>query len=283
MNTVWTSLYESVFKIHHVYADGIKTRCLEAGSGEPLILLHGTGGHLEAYCRNIAEHAKHFHVYAIDMVGHGFSDKPYGVDYEIPVYTKHLKDFMDALGIPRASVSGESLGGWVAAWFAWQYPDRVNKIVLNTAGGLSMYPEVMERIRTLTMAAVQNPTKEVVRKRLEFLMLNPDDVTDEMVDIRRSIYLQPDFDKAMERILCLQIPEIRKRNMFTDEQLRAIKAPACVIWTTHDPTAPKEIGQKFAELIPQSEFYLMEDCAHWPQYEQAEVFNRIQVDFLKKV
>ncbi len=282
MDTVWTNLSNSNFKLHFVDAKGIKTRCLEAGSGEPLILLHGTGGHLEAYCRNIVEHAKHFHVYAIDMIGHGFTDKPDDEDYELPVYTKHLKDFMDAAGIESAYVSGESLGGWVAAWFAWEYPDRVSKIILNTSGGLSMYPEVMDRIRTLTMAAVQNPTKEVVRKRLEFLMLDPQDVTDELVEIRRSIYLQPNFDKVMERILCLQVPEIRKRNMFTDEQLRSIKAPACVVWTTHDPTAPKEIGLKFAELIPQSEFHLMEDCAHWPQYEQAEIFNRLQIDFLKK-
>ncbi|NRF94380.1 alpha/beta fold hydrolase [Paenibacillus frigoriresistens] len=281
MDTVWTNLNNSSFKHHFVDANGIKTRCLEVGSGEPLILLHGTGGHLEAYSRNIVEHAKHFHVYAIDMIGHGFTDKPFDKDYDIPVYTKHLKDFMDAVGIDSASISGESLGGWVAAWFAWEYPEKINKIILNTSGGLSMYPEVMERIRTLTMAAVQNPTREVVRKRLEFLMLNPEDVTEELVEIRRTIYLQPNFDKVMERVLCLQIPEIRKRNMFTEDQLRAIKAPTCIIWTTHDPTAPKEIGQKFADLIPNSEFHVMEDCAHWPQYEQAEIFNKIHLDFLK--
>ncbi len=282
MDFIWTNLFDCDFKLHFMNANGVRTRVLEAGSGEPLILLHGTGGHLEAYCRNIVEHAKHFHVYAIDMIGHGFTDKPTDRDYEMPVYTKHLKDFMDAAGIERASISGESLGGWVAAYFAWEYPERVNKIVLNTAGGLSMYPEVMERIRTLTLAAAQNPTREVVRKRMEFLMLDPNDVTDEMVEVRYSIYQLPGFAKAIERVLCLQIPEIRQRNMFSEDQLRAIKAPACVIWTTHDPTAPKEIGQKFAELIPTSEFHLLEDCAHWPQYEQAEEFNRIHLEFLKK-
>jgi 2-hydroxy-6-oxonona-2,4-dienedioate hydrolase len=140
----------------------------------------------------------------------------------------------------------------------------------------------MERIRTLTMAAVHNPTREVIRKRLEFVMLDPADVSEELVEIRRSIYQQPDFDKVMERILCLQIPEGRQRNMFTEDQLRSIQAPTCVVWTTHDPTAPVSIGQKFAELIPQSEFHVMEDCAHWPQFEQAEIFNEIQLDFLNK-
>lgn len=283
MDTVWTNLFKTQFQLKFYDAKGIKTRCLEAGEGEPLIMLHGTGGHLEAYCRNIAAHvAANFHVYAIDMIGHGFTDKVYGKDLTIPVYTEHLLDFMDAVGIERASLSGESLGGWVAAWFAWEHPERVNKIVLNTAGGLTMYPEVMKRIKSLTMEAVQNPTEQNVRKRLEFLMHDPASVTDELVAIRRAIYQLPGMVQSMERILCLQEKEIREQYIFSEEQLRSIQAPACVIWTTHDPTAPVEIGKKFADLIPVSEFHVIENSGHWPQFEAADVFNRIQIDFLKR-
>lgn len=283
LDTVWTSLSQIEFQVKFYDVKGIKTRCLEAGEGEPVIFLHGTGGHLEAYSRNIVAHVQnHFRVYAIDMIGHGFTDKVYDRDLTIPVYTDHLLNFMDVVGLGRASISGESLGGWVAAWFAWEHPDRVNKIVLNTAGGLTMYPEVMQRIKTLTMEAVRDPSVENVRKRLEFLMYDPQNVTDELIEIRRAIYQLPNMVQNTERILCLQEKDIRQKYLFTDEQLRSIQAPTCVIWTTHDPTAPVDIGRRFADLIRVSEFHVLDNCGHWPQFEAADEFNRIQIDFLKR-
>lgn len=283
MSSIWTHVYKNDFQLKFYDVKGIKTRCLEAGSGEPLILLHGIGGHLEAYARNITAHAENgFHVYAIDMIGHGFTDKVIDYDLTLPVYTEHLLNFMDTVGIDKASISGESLGGWVAGWFAWEHPERVNKIVLNTSGGLTMYPEVMKRLKTLTLAAIENPEYETVKKRLEFLMHDPADVSDELVKVRQSIYEQPDMLEGAERILCLQEKEIRQKYLFTEEQLTSIQAPACIIWTDHDPTAAAEIGEKFSNLIPNSEFHLMKGCGHWPQYEDAETFNQIHIDFLQK-
>lgn len=89
----------------------MRTRYLSAGNPDQplLILIHGTGGHLEAYSRNIAAHAEHFWTVAIDLVGHGLSDKPAG-DYEIKDYTRHVIDVIRALGRDKAHVSGESLG-----------------------------------------------------------------------------------------------------------------------------------------------------------------------------
>jgi len=110
MSTVWLSLTGVPFAQRYYNAGGIKTRCVEAGEGDPLILLHGIGGHAETYVRNLEAHAQHFRTMAIDMIGHGFTDKP-DTPYTIPVYVKHLLDFMDAAGIKRAHLSGESLGG----------------------------------------------------------------------------------------------------------------------------------------------------------------------------
>ena len=111
----------------------MRTRVLQAGSGPDLILLHGTGGHLEAYARDIAGLAREFRVTAYDMVGHGWSDLP-DTPYTIDVLSDHLIGLMDALGISRAHLSGESLGGWVTAWTAAYHPDRVDRLVLNTPG-----------------------------------------------------------------------------------------------------------------------------------------------------
>jgi 2-hydroxy-6-oxonona-2,4-dienedioate hydrolase len=87
----------------------------------------------------------------------------------------------------------------------------------------------------------------------------------------------------MEHILCLQNMDIRMRNVLTDKSLSAIKAPALVIWTDHDPTAPIAIGERFCAAIPNAEpLVVMADCAHWPQWEKADDFNRLHLAFLAK-
>lgn len=115
----WSDLRAGSFEQGYLDAGGIRTRYLRAGRrGAPvLVLLHGTGGHAEAYTRNLLAHGEHFDTWAIDMVGHGWSDKPL-VPYEIDVYVEHLKDVLGALGCAKAHISGESLGGWVGAHFA---------------------------------------------------------------------------------------------------------------------------------------------------------------------
>src|SRR5690606_35965644 len=102
----------------YIDAGGIRTRYVRAGrvGAPPLVLLHGTTGHVQAYAHSLAAHAEHFDVIAIDMVGHGFTDKP-ELRYEIDDYVQHLSDVLDAFGLERAMISGQSLGGWVAGRF----------------------------------------------------------------------------------------------------------------------------------------------------------------------
>lgn len=278
--SLWPELSEGEFSLGYINAGGIRTRILSAGrTGDPLVFLHGTGGHLEAFVRNIIPHASRFRTYAIDMVGHGFTDKP-DKPYEINDYVSHLEAVLDALKVERAHISGESLGGWVAAAFAARRQNRVIKVVLNTAGGLTANPEVMNRIYTLSMAAVRNPNSEAVRKRLEFLMYDPSRVSDDLVEMRLRIYAQPGFERAMENILCLQKMEFRQRNLLPENELRGIKAKTLVLWTDHDPTAPVSVGEKFAKLIPDARLEVMTGCGHWPQFEDAPTFNRLHMEFL---
>ena len=279
--SIWMDLIGQTFTQRFIDVGGIRTRVVEAGEpGRPVVvLIHGTGGHAEAYSRNMGAHARHFHVFAIDLVGHGYSDKP-AQRYEIDDYVEHLRAFLDAIGAPKAHISGESLGGWVAAAFALKYPGRVDRLVLNTAGGLTAFPEVMERIETVTRAAVRSPKWETVKARLEFLMEDKSKVTDDLVAVRLHIYSQPGFADIMERILCLQEMDIRQRNLITPAAFATIKAPTFVLWTEHDPTAPPEVGQKIASYIAGAQFFCMANCGHWPQFEDPETFNRVHVNFL---
>ncbi|MFV3126850.1 alpha/beta fold hydrolase [Niveispirillum sp. KHB5.9] len=279
---LWPEIARGSIRLGYVQAGPIRTRYVEAGDAgadEAVVFIPGTGGHLEAFTRNLLPHAEQHRTIALDMIGHGYSDKP-DHDYEIRHYVRHLLDFCDALGLARIHVHGESLGGWIAAQFAIDHPDRVATLTLNTAGGLNTDPAVMQRVYNVTMKAVAEASPATVRARLEWLMHDPKRVTDDLVELRLAIYTQPGFLRAMEHILCLQNMEIRMRNVLTDESLSRITAPTLVIWTDHDPTAPVATGERFARAIPDARLVIMDDCAHWPQWEKADAFNRLHLDFL---
>lgn len=279
--SVWSDLQGVAFEQGYLDVGGIRTRYLRAGDPDKpvLMLLHGSGGHAEAYVRNLEAHAEHFWTWSIDMLGHGYTDKP-GHPLEIPHYVAHLMSFLDAMGAERASLSGESLGGWVAARAAVDYPGRVDRLVLNTAGGSQADPEVMQRIITLSMAAAENPSWETVQARIKWLMADKSKNYDDLVASRQRVYRQPGFVSAMRDIMALQDPEIRARNLLGPAEYGAITAPTLVLWTSDDPTADVTEGRRIASMIPGARFELMPGCGHWPQYEDAKTFNRLQLDFL---
>lgn len=278
--TIWLHLYDTPFRLDYVVAGGVKTRYLEAGEGPPLLLLHGTGGHLEAYARNLRGLSQTFRVIAYDMVGHGFSDKP-DRPYTVDFYVEHLLSLMDTLGLSRAHLSGESLGGWVAAWLAAHHPERVDGLVLNTPGNITAKPDVMARIRELSLRAVREASPATIRERLEFLMHDKGQVTEELVQVRLAIYTQPGFLKAMENILVLQDPEVRRRYTWNPEWCGRIRARTLILWTDHDPTGTLEEGRLLQSWIPGSELRVIHGAGHWPQWEKPEEFNRLHEEFLR--
>jgi 2-hydroxy-6-oxonona-2,4-dienedioate hydrolase len=280
--TVWTALTGQSLTLRHVQVGPWSTRVLEAGTGdETLVLMHGTGGHLEAYARNIVAFAQHYRVVAYDYPGHGYTTHA-SADLELADYVDHLAALLDVLGVHRAKLCGESLGGWVAMKFAAAHPHRVDKLVLNTPGGTMSNPDVMERIRQLSQAAADDPTPEHIRTRLEWLMADPATVTDELVAIRRAIYSRPGFAGSMRHILCLQDPEIRRRNLVTDAEFQRIPGPALVIWTSDDPSGPAAAGMEMADKISEGRFDLIKGAGHWPQFEQSELFNDMVLAFLSE-
>ncbi|KAA9150604.1 alpha/beta fold hydrolase [Microbacterium lushaniae] len=277
--TLWTELAGLDYSVTHVDVDGWSTRVLETGEGEPLVLMHGTGGHLEAFIPNLRALGAQHRVIAYDFPGHGWSSLA-DRDLEIDDYIDHLVGLLDALGVARVHLSGESLGGWVAVKFAARHPERVDRMILNTPGGTMATPEVMERIRALSQAAADDPSPERIRTRLEWLMADPASVTDELVEVRRAIYARPGFADSMRHILCLQDPEIRRRNLVLEDELAAVQAPTVVVWTSNDPSGPAKTGMDMAEKIPGARFAYIDEAGHWPQWEQRDVFDALALEFL---
>ncbi len=278
--SIWGELANLDHQLRHVDVHGVRTRVLQAGSGPDLVLLHGTGGHLEAYARDIAGLAEDFRVTAYDMVGHGWSelpDRPYTID----VLSDHLVGLLDALDISRAHLSGESLGGWVTAWTAAYHPDRVARLVLNTPGNIANKPEVMARMRDSTMAAVQDPSDATVRRRVEFLFWDTSQVTDELVNLRRSVYSRPGFVQAITNTLVLQDPEIRRDFAWDPSWVRRITAPTLLLWTDHDPTGGLDEAAMLLDWLPDARLHVITDAGHWPQWEKVEVYLAAHRAFLR--
>src|SRR5712691_7108004 len=113
---------------------GFKLHYLEAGSGPAVVLLHGLGGDGSRWRPNVEPLAKDFHVFALDQIGFGQSDKPLA-NYNTGMLAEFLVDFLKAAGLPRASLGGNSMGAGVALYTAVHYPQVVDRIVLADGGG----------------------------------------------------------------------------------------------------------------------------------------------------
>lgn len=289
--TMWIDLMGAEVKYYDV--GGVRTRAIEAGDGPPLVLLHGIGGHAEAYARNVVPLAEAgYHVYAIDMIGHGLTDKP-AQPYSTGRFAEHVLGFIDAIGADQVTLEGESIGGWTAGWLAVHHGDRLRALILNTPSGIAIdedgrdidaaeYQEKRTELRKRTLAALDNPSRETVKSRLEWLVLDPGDVTEELLESRVRIYEQPEFITAQRRYWSEDVSLEGDTELLTRERLGRIDVPTLVLWTSHDPFLPWTVGRQVHQAIPGAEWVMLEGCGHWPQWEVRDEFNSTLVEFMQK-
>jgi 2-hydroxy-6-oxonona-2,4-dienedioate hydrolase len=266
-----------------------RTRLVEAGEGPPLFLLHGTGGHLENWARNIMPLARHFRVIAPDFLWHGLSQtEPFDPEI-VPPLVDQIVDLMDHLGIESAAFNGQSMGGWVAMQFALRHPDRVRALVLTTtqgylpdAGAVPGYaePDWSQNLPT-TLEALRNPSFENIKIRMARIVADPARLTDEAVLIRQRIYAQPDLARAQEAFNreYLGMGPASRAHMVTDAMARRIACPTLVYWGEKNRTPPA-LGQHIAATIPGGRFHCAADTGHWAQFESADEHNAVVARFL---
>ncbi|MFC5750189.1 alpha/beta fold hydrolase [Actinomadura rugatobispora] len=272
-------------------AAGWRTRSIEAGDGDAVILMGGLTGHAEAFLRNIVPLSERgLRIYAIDALGHGLTARPTDVTYHAPAFTRHLIGFLDAIGAERAHLVGQSLGGWTALYTALKHPDRVGKLVSVTGAGLLLSDpdrvteskKVHAQVKAVTTKAATAPTRQSVRERLEWLMVDPATVTDELVECRYRYYTLPGAEEALAKLVAEQPSQANRVHMLGENDLARIEHDTLVLWTDHNPTTPAEVGRRAAEILPRAAFDMITGAGHWPMFEQPDQFNRIVGDFLTK-
>jgi 2-hydroxy-6-oxonona-2,4-dienedioate hydrolase len=266
-----------------------RSRIIEFGAGPPLILLHGTGGHAENWVRNIKPLGAHFRVIAPDFLWHGASDTD-GFEPEImPGLVGQVLDIMDALGIARAHVEGQSLGGWVAALLAMRHPERVQKLILTVpmgylpdAGAIPGYaPMDFGPLRAASLACLADPNWTAMRTRVERLVADPAIVPDEAIAVRQRFYQDPAVNAAQVQVITHYLGgEAPLRHALTDAGLRGITHPTLVYWGEKNLTPPV-LGERIAAQIPGARYHCNPATGHWAQFENHADHDRVVLDFLQ--
>ncbi|WP_067461007.1 alpha/beta fold hydrolase [Actinomadura macra] len=263
-----------------------KHRIIECGEGDALVLIHGVGGSAESWARNVRRLAEHFHVIAVDALYHGLSDKkPWSAELEPELQADAVADLLDALGVEWAHLEGESMGGGIAFEFAKKYPARCGGVILNVPyiarsaleSDASRSPN--NELMRLSREAIKNPSRETMRRRLNWLVKEPDRMTEEMLDLRAELYSRPGLREAMALMHHLDVSR-PPSDVWQEEDFATFVPDVLVLWSSHNPGKGAGFGEWLAGLFPDAGFYVVEDAAHWPQWERPAEHDTVVVKFL---
>lgn len=250
---------------------GQKIHYVEAGSGPTVILLHGLGGSTQTWQFNTGPLAEKFHVVVPDQIGFGKSDKPL-VNYRIRTYVDFLDQFCKQLKIERATLVGNSMGGWIAAAFTAAFPDRVDKLVLVDAAGYTPPKDLDTRV----FFALNPTTREAMKVLTAKVFYNKAFQTDAAIDTAIAARLAAGDGFTIKSIT----ESIIRGEDFLDDTVKTIKRPTLIVWGREDGLTPLADGERFQKDIVGSKLVVIDQCAHVPNLEKPGEFNAAVIKFL---
>lgn len=271
-----------------VRAGGYKTHYIEAGDGEVVLLVHGAGPGASgefAWGRAVAALGRYGRAIALDLVGFGLSEKPADVLYSHQLFVRHVAAFLDVLCVERVSVVGNSVGAYVAAKYALDYPERVKKLLLVSSGTIAMAMGVeMGMTEGFRQLVEYDGTREGMRRFLAGILHHPERLSEEQVEER---YRQACLPGAWEaqRAFLWYVREGRKdpsqAQLFEiRERLPRLRVPMLFVWGRHDVFAPPGLAERLQQLLPQARFVVFEDSGHQVQNDEPERFHQVAIEFL---
>ncbi|WP_067544328.1 alpha/beta fold hydrolase [Nocardia crassostreae] len=263
-----------------VTVDGHKLRYHEAGSGAPLVLLHGSGAGVSGWANfgaNLPVLAKHFRCLILDQPGFGESGRPevYERNY-LRIATDAVLGLLDELGIEKAHLLGNSMGGGVATMTALDHPDRGDRLVLMAPGGVGVNvlgPEPSEGIRRL-MEYTMNPSDE------RAMVFNEATLTEELVDRRLKAAADPRAQAALRDAYATFYNPKMAEPLPLWARLKGLQHEVLMLWGRDDRVTPVEGSLFPARQLPNADLRTFSRCGHWVQVERKDAFERSVVDFL---
>jgi pimeloyl-ACP methyl ester carboxylesterase len=259
-----------------------------AGDGPPIVLIHGmlnSSSHWRSVALSLASE---YTVIAPDLIGHGDSAAPRG-DYSLGAHAASIRDLLAAIGIDRASIVGHSLGGGVAMQFFYQFPQRVERLVLVSSGGLGR--EVTASLRSAALPGVSPLLAMTIRPRLVGALARGGALMRER-GVGAGVYLQAaaralrPLQSAESREAFLQtlraVIDVHGQRVSATDRLYLLEAlPTMIVWGERDNTIPLAHGREAHEAIPHNRFETIAGAAHFPHLEEPDALSALLRDFMR--
>ncbi len=256
------------------------------GEGEPLILIHGYGAGIWIWEKQIEVLSRSHRVYALDLIGHGFSDR-LKINYTPETYIHFLKDFMDGIGIEKATLIGNSMGGGIAWAMAILFPERVQKLILINCAP----PDVLDQVKNesfktlvaikdiplLPYLVVASRNRSSIKWILQECVSNIKLITPEVLDRQ----YQLSRIKGTTWVLYSTFKNA-KEGLKLKDQLSRIDHPTLLIWGERDLIFPLPVGEVLHQAIRGSKFQTIEKSGHIPMWETPDEVNQAILSFLKE-
>jgi pimeloyl-ACP methyl ester carboxylesterase len=267
----------------YITINGMNIRYAARGSGRPLVLLHGFCEFLETWDFNLRPLGEYYRVYAMDLPGHGLSDKPY-LDYTIAFFTDFTLSFMEALDIDRASLIGHSFGGAIGISIATSFPEKVDRLILESSFGLGNDISLLHKLCSVPVLAKTDSkgTRTALEERINLEFYKPDFVAQEIVGRSYLFMKMTEARRVMLNIMHNWVDAHGlRREAIMMNRLHLIKSPTLVIHCAQDRIHPLRLSRNAWRLIPGAQLKILSGCGHCPHIEKAAEFNEAVIEFLE--
>jgi pimeloyl-ACP methyl ester carboxylesterase len=256
------------------------------GKGKPLLLIHGYGAGIWVWEKQIEVFSQFYRVYALDLIGHGFSDRP-KIPYTPETYIHFFRDFMDGVGIEKATLVGNSMGGGIAWAMAVLFPERVDRLILINC----IPPDVLRRVKNESFRAlvaikdipfllylgIAGRSKNSIRWALQESVWDIKLITPEVLNRQ----YQLSKIKGTTWVLYSTFKHAKEALKLKD-QLSLIHQPTLFIWGERDLIFPPQVGETLHQSITGSKFLRIEKSGHIPMWETPDDVNQAILDFLQE-
>ncbi len=268
---------------HYIKVFGLNTHYIAVGKGTPIILIHGLGASLITWRDNLKALSKNFRVYALDLPGHGDSEKPLDFDYSMNNICEFILKFVDLMKIDIAHIVGNSVGGAIGLQIALQRPEKFGKLVLIDSAGLGK--DISIYLRLVSLPILGNILESSRTGGTRFMLYNVFyDNKFATEDLLQELYRSRQMSGAKEAVVKsikngVNLMGVRKKFLYT-KKLKDLQIPSMIVWGADDRIFPVSHAYNAVSNSPKTFLKIFNHCGHWPQMEKAKEFNTLLVNFL---